>query len=77
MIIAFRDISTIIRCIQIEPLGTFNVLRCRWDVKDHVVALLRHGVKESRNRVFRKELFKRTDSHKKIGLPITSACTIQ
>lgn len=52
-----------------ERLGTFNVLRCRWDVKDHVVALLRHGVKESRNRIFRKELFKRTDSHKKSDFP--------
>lgn len=49
MIIAFRENSNNI----MEFLKTYNVPH--WDVKDHVVALLRHGVKritESRlNRV--------------------------
>lgn len=31
----------------------------RWAVKDHVVALLRHGVKESLNRVFESGMWKK------------------
>lgn len=49
IIIAFRENSNNIRCLDMELLITYNVPH--WDVKDHVVALLRHGVKESRNRV--------------------------